>query len=375
MLTGSTPDAMKRAVNKEIATRLERIIRPAVRAAQPYAVPDATGLIKLDAMENPYSLPASLRSELGTELSGIALNRYPDPGASALKASLYQALDIPARHAILPGNGSDELIQLIAMAVAGPDITLLAPEPGFAMYRLIAGMTGCRYVGVDLGADDFSLDRDGMLAAIDREQPAAIFIAWPNNPTGNLFDIDTVRAVIEAAPGLVVIDEAYHAFAGNSCLPLLDEYGHLLLLRTLSKLGLAGLRIGLMLGAPEWIEQFDKLRLPYNLGALNQAAACRILARTEVLAGQVEMIMAERERLLLAMQDQADVRVWPSSTNFLLFRVAAAEAVFDDLIKHGVLIRKMHGGHPLLHDCLRVTVGTPEENDRFLAALTACLRR
>lgn len=353
--------------------RIERIIRPAVRELQAYAVRDAAGLVKLDAMENPYPLPAAVRDELGADLAGVALNRYPDPQAAALKSLLYQALGIPPQHAMLLGNGSDELIQLIAMAVAGPDVTLLSPEPGFAMYPLIAAMTGSCYIGVDLKPDDFSLDRERMLAAIERDQPAVIFLAWPNNPTGNLFDIETVTAVIEAAPGLVVIDEAYHAFADTTCMPLLDEYDHLLVLRTLSKLGLAGLRIGIMVGAPAWIEQLNKLRLPYNLGSLNQAAACRVLAGADVLSEQVQGILSERDRLLQAMGTMTGIQVWPSRTNFLLFRVAGAEVIFEGLIERGVLIKKLHDSHALLHDCLRVTVGTPEENNRFLEALNVCL--
>lgn len=355
--------------------RLRRIIRPQVLAASAYQTGDPGNRIKLDAMENPYPLPDSLRRELSEILAGAPLNRYPDPSAQALKQQLRTTLGLPSGQPLLLGNGSDELIQLIAMAVAGTDVTLMAPEPGFAMYRLIAAASGCRYSGVPLAADDFALDADAMLAAIDREQPAVIFIAWPNNPTGNLFDRASVEKIIATAPGLVVVDEAYHAFAGDSFLPALADFDNLVVLRTLSKLGLAGLRIGIMAGTGDWIEQFDKLRLPYNVGVLNQIAAATVLAHHEVLDKQVQAILKERERLLAALEAMPGIRVWPSVTNFLLFRTdsGSADNIFRGLLDRGVLIKNLHGSHPLLENCLRVTVGMPEENDRFLEVLRAFL--
>lgn len=364
----------RRRAGDRRAHRLDRIIRPAVRAARAYQVPDPGDRVKLDAMENPWPLPAAFRERLARTLAGVLLNRYPDPAARRLTQSLREALALPADQALLLGNGSDELIQLIGLAVTGPGVTLLAPEPSFVMYRLIAEATGCRYYGVELNENDFALDVDAMLAAIEREQPAVVFLAWPNNPTGNLFADKDIRTVIEAAPGLVVVDEAYHAFAGVSFMPALPEYDHLLILRTLSKLGLAGLRIGLMIGAKAWLEQFDKLRLPYNIGTLNQIAAREILAWPELLEDQVSRILSERQRLLAELAESAGVEVWPSATNFLLFRVARAPTVFQGLLDRGVLIKQLHGSHRLLENCLRVTVGTPEENNRFLEALRDCMR-
>lgn len=359
-------------MSEHLEGRIGRIIRPQTLAAKAYQVHDAGQRIKLDAMENPYPLTPELRVELASLLDEAPLNRYPDPQACALKQQLRATFCLNADQPLLLGNGSDELIQLIAMAVAGPGVTLLAPEPGFIMYRLIAAATGCRYVGVNLNSADFSLDVDALLAAIDTHQPAVVFLAWPNNPTGNLYDRDPLRAVIEAAPGLVVIDEAYHAFAGDSCVGLLRQYDHVVVLRTLSKLGLAGLRIGFMVASHGWVEQFDKLRLPYNLGVLNQRAARHILSHHEVLDAQVALILAERERLFAAL-DRTGVQVWPSHTNFLLFRVNDADRVYNGLLEQGVLIKKLHGSHELLDHCLRVTVGTPVENDAFLEALRVSL--
>jgi histidinol-phosphate aminotransferase len=246
-------------------------VRPEIRALKAYAVPDATGLIKLDAMENPYTFPDNLRSEWLRVLQQVDLNRYPDPAARRLKDALRTALDIPPSMSVLLGNGSDELIQLIAMALAQPGRVVLAPVPTFVMYDMIATFTGMRFVGVPL-TPDFDLDLSAMLAAIRLHRPAVIFLAYPNNPTGNLFDEGAMRQILKASDGLVVVDEAYHAFAGVSFMQHLDEYANLVVMRTLSKQGLAGLRLGILAGDSAWLDEFDKLRLPYNINSLTQAA-------------------------------------------------------------------------------------------------------
>ena len=349
------------------------LIRPDILALSAYHVADARGLVKLDAMENPYRLPAELAAELGERLRAAEINRYPDPRSPALKASLRRAFGIDARHEILLGNGSDELIQILAQAVARPGAALLAAEPSFVMYRMIAGFCNLRYVGVPL-RDDYSLDEAAMLAAIARERPALIFIAYPNNPTGNAFDRAVLERIIAAAPGLVVVDEAYHAFAGGlSCLDLIDRHANLLVMRTVSKLGLAGLRLGYLVGAPAWLVELDKLRLPYNINVLTQTAAAFALDHIDVLSEQAAAIVAERSRVAAQLAALPGVSVTPSQANFILFRVAGASAVFDGLKARGVLIKCLHGAHPLLENGLRVTIGTPDENDRFLAALAAHL--
>ncbi|MEX2517088.1 MAG: histidinol-phosphate transaminase [Gammaproteobacteria bacterium] len=352
---------------------MQQIIRPEVLATQAYTVAPAQDCIKLDAMENPYSLPATVQQQLSSLLGSAAIHRYPDAAATALKQQLRNVMQIPAIADVLIGNGSDELIQIIAQAVATPTTCLLAPEPGFVMYRQIATSVGCRYHGVALRQPDFGLDMDAMLAAIAHEQPAVIFIACPNNPTGNLFSDADLRTLLAAAPGVVVIDEAYYPFTGYSALALLAEYDHLLVLRTVSKLGLAGLRIGALIAAPAWIAEFDKLRLPYNIGVLNQLAACAVLEQSDVLAAQVQSILTERNHLATALAALPGVQVWPSETNFLLFKLANAAAIHQQLRDEGVLIKKLAGSHPALADCLRVTVGTPQENARFLEVLEQLL--
>jgi histidinol-phosphate aminotransferase len=269
---------------------------------------------------------------------------------------------------VLLGNGSDEIIQLLAMAVAKPGATLMSVEPSFVMYKMIAAFTGMNYVGVPL-TEDFGLDLPAMLEAIKRHQPALIFLAYPNNPTGNLFDAAAIAQIIEAADGLVVVDEAYYAFAGNSFLPQLGRYANLLVMRTFSKLGMAGLRLGFLAGSKLWLGQLEKLRLPYNVGVLTQAVAEILLQHHEILLQQAELIKRDRSWLFERLVGTADVRAYPSEANFILFRLPHAAKVFEGLIQRGVLIKKLDGGHPALLDCLRVTVGTPEENELFIRAL------
>ncbi len=329
-------------------------------------------MVKLDAMENPYRLPEALRARLARLVQDAPLNRYPDPVAAALKARLRQALEVPAGMELLLGNGSDELIQMLALAAARPDAVALGVEPSFTMFRTIATCAGVRYVGVDL-REDFALDVERMLAAVVRHRPALIFIAYPNNPTGNLFDAGLITRLIEAAPGLVVVDEAYHSFAGESFLARLARHSNLLVMRTLSKLGLAGIRLGVLVGGGAWLTQLDKLRLPYNVNTLTQIVAAEVLQHAEVLTEQAAAIKLERGRLLRELQRVPGVTAYPSDANFILFRIGHAERVFDGLKQRGVLIKSLHGSHRLLADCLRVTVGTPDENDAFLTALTQTL--
>jgi len=350
----------------------EEIIRDEIRALTAYAVPDATGMVKLDAMENPYPLPPELRGRIGRLVEQAALNRYPDPSAPALKERLRRAFGVPDGMELLLGNGSDELIQTLALAARKPGAVVLGVEPSFVMFRMIAIAAGAPYVGVDL-RDDYSLDIEKLLGAVDRHRPGLIFIAYPNNPTGNLFDAGLIERVIEAAPGLVVIDEAYHGFAGQSFLPRLARYPNLLVMRTLSKLGLAGIRLGVLMGAERWIRQLDKLRLPYNVNTLTQLIAAVVLEYGSVLTDQAAAIKLERGRLLGELRRVPGVTAFPSDANFILFRISEAERIFDGLKRRGVLIKSLHGSHRLLADCLRVTVGTPHENTAFLTALTQTL--
>ncbi len=352
------------------------LIRDEVLAISAYHVPSAAGLIKLDAMENPFGLPADLQRELADRLAAVALNRYPPADPAEFKRKLAHAVGLPSGMALMLGNGSDELIHLVIQACAKPGATVLSPWPSFVMYDMSARFDGCRFVGVPLAAD-FSLDRSTMLAAIAEHRPAVVFIAWPNNPTGNLFDRATVESILDAAPGLVVLDEAYLPFAQDTWLSQLASRPNLLVLRTLSKLGLAGIRLGYLCGDPAWIAEFDKVRPPYNVNALTLAAADLMLDHLALLDAQAATLRAERARVMAALRSLSGVTALDSAANFILLRVGSteqADAVFAALKTAGILIKNVSRMHPLLAGCLRTTVGAPAENDAFLAALTAALK-
>ncbi|MBI3901381.1 MAG: histidinol-phosphate transaminase [Nitrosomonadales bacterium] len=346
----------------------ERLIRREVLALHAYHVPPASGMIKLDAMENPYSLPPQLCDEIARVVAEAAINRYPDAGAHSLKEKIRAVTALPPNMDVLLGNGSDEIIQLLAMAVAQPGAVLLSVEPSFVMYKMIATFTGMNYVGVPL-TEDFALDLPAMLAAIRQHRPALVFLAYPNNPTGNLFDADAIAQIIAAAPGLVVVDEAYYAFASDSFIPQLARYSNLLVMRTFSKLGMAGLRLGFLAGSTAWLGQMEKLRLPYNVGVLPQLVAEKLLQHHDVLLQQAAQIREDRAWLFERLVGTVDAHAYASEANFILFRVNHADKVFEGLKQRGILIKKLHGAHPALADCLRVTVGAPAENEAFIRAL------
>jgi histidinol-phosphate aminotransferase len=362
-----------RAQGVAAAELVAALVRPEVRALSAYAVAKAEGMVKLDAMENPYALPDAMQAMLASALAQVPINRYPDGGADAVRSALRSALGIPASLGLLLGNGSDELIQIITATLARPGAVMLAPEPSFVMYRMNALYSGMRFVGIPL-APDFSLDAPAMLGAIERERPALVYLAYPNNPTGNLFGAREVEAIIRAAPGLVVVDEAYYAFADASFLPRLSEFANLLVLRTLSKVGMAGLRLGYAVAAPEWISEFNKLRPPYNVNALTQAAIVALLANTAWIDDQARAIRAERRRLAVGLARLPGATVFPTQTNFVMVRVADATRWFEGLKARHILVKNLHGWHPLLQQCLRITVGTPVENDLLLAACAELCR-
>jgi histidinol-phosphate aminotransferase len=346
------------------------VVRPEIRALEPYPVVRAEGMIKLDAMENPFPLPEGLRAKIAAAVASVPVNRYPDSGAGAVHAALRASLGIADSLGLICGNGSDELIQIITAVVAKAGATMLAPEPSFVMYRRNALYAGMRFVGVPLTAE-FALDSKAMRTAIERERPALVFLAYPNNPTGNLFATADIVDILRAAPGLVVVDEAYYAFADASFLPRIDEFPNLVVLRTVSKIGMAGLRLGYAVAAPEWTTEFDKLRQPYNLNALTQAVVPVLLAEGAVLSEQAATLRAERSRLNRALAMLPHVVMFRTETNFVLARVPDAPRWFDALRSAGILVKNLHGWHPLLDNCLRITVGTPTENDALIAALKA----
>jgi len=363
-----SPRKRDEGIDPSAADFVAAVVRPEIQALSAYAVAKAEGMIKLDAMENPYALTAAVRARLGEALARVPINRYPDGAAEAAKGALRRAFFIPVDQGLLLANGSDELIQIITSALARPGAAMLVPEPSFVMYRMNALYTGMRFVGVPLGPD-FMLDRAAMLAAIEREDPALVYLACPNNPTGNLFAASDVEAVLRATRGLVVVDEAYYAFADESFLPRVAEFANLLVLRTVSKVGMAGIRLGYAVAAPEWIAELNKVRQPYNVNALTQVAAEVLLAETDWIAEQAAAIRGERARLEAELKRLPGTAVFPTQTNFVLVRVTDANEMFEGLKARRILVKNLHGWHPLLANCLRITVGTMEENDLLLAAL------
>jgi len=361
-------------ISNNITDSIKQWIRPEIRALNAYHVPPATNCIKLDAMENPYQWPESMVDEWLGLVKEVELNRYPDPSASELKDSLRKSMSVPDGADILLGNGSDELIQMILMAVAGKDKTVLSVAPSFVMYDMVATYAGMKYASAPLNAD-FSLDLDAFLSAIEKHTPAIIFLAYPNNPTGNLFDRNSLQQIIDVAPGLVVIDEAYHAFANDSFMSEAGKIDNLLVMRTVSKMGLAGLRLGLLAGKKEWLDEFDKVRLPYNLNVLTQATAQFALKHQSVLDEQTATIRKNRENLSSELSKIDSLKVYPSQANFILFRTEKdkANVIFDRLKEAGILIKNQSPVGGALTDCLRVTVGMPSENEAFLNALKQSL--
>jgi histidinol-phosphate aminotransferase len=345
------------------------LVRPEILALKAYPVPSSDGMVKLDAMENPYPLPEELRRELAGVLARVEVNRYPAPSPQKLRDAIARRMKVPAGLQLLLGNGSDELIQILITALARPGAKMMYPSPTFVMYSMGGTFSGMQTVPVAL-REDFSFDADAFIARMQAENPALVFIAYPNNPTGVLYPEADIVKVIQACRGLVVLDEAYHVFAGKSFIERVSEFPNLIVIRTVSKLGLAGIRLGYLIGRPEWVEQLDKVRPPYNVSVLTQAAALFMLDKLDVLESQAARILSERKNLGEALKALKGVTVYPSEANFFLIRVADAQRTYEGLKQQNVLVRSLHPG---LKNCLRVTVGTPDENRILLAALREAL--
>jgi histidinol-phosphate aminotransferase len=351
---------------------LTKLIRQDIQSMHAYAIQPSAGLVKLDAMENPHRLAPELQAELGRRLGALALNRYPAGQVDDLRRALAAYAGMPDGFDIMLGNGSDELISLVAMACDVAGASILAPLPGFVMYAMSAQLQGLKFVGVDL-TPDFELDEQAMLAAIAQHQPSIIYLAYPNNPTANLWDDAVIDRIIAAAPGLVVIDEAYQPFSSRSYIDRVARHSHVLLMRTMSKFGLAGVRIGYMMGPQALVAQFDKVRPPYNISVLNCEAALFALEHADVFAAQASALREQRSRLQAALEQLPGVKAWRSDANMILARFPDAQKTFDGLKAHGLLVKNVSRMHPLLANCLRLTVGTEGENTQLLSALKASL--
>ena len=363
--------------------RLKKTVRQDIRSMHAYAIQNSAGLVKLDAMENPFRLPEALQKELGERLGRVAINRYPVGCVADVIAALSSFVALPAGCKLMLGNGSDELISLLALACdvppseashRGPS-TILAPLPGFVMYEMSAKLQGLKFIGVPTTAN-FELDEAAMLAAIETQRPAITYLAYPNNPTANLFDEGVVERIVEAVgkqDGLVVMDEAYQPFSSRTWMNRVAKHEHVLVMRTLSKLGLAGVRLGYMVGAAALIDEIDKVRPPYNISALNAEATLFALDHQSEFAAQAEVLRSERAKLLRVLADLPGAQPFPSEANMILVRVPDSKKAFEGMRSRGVLVKNIEGLHPLLKNCLRLTVGTPEENLLMIDALKASL--
>jgi histidinol-phosphate aminotransferase len=372
-------EAPKLVMTEKISNLIQSRIRQDIVSMHAYAIQDSVGMVKLDAMENPHRLPADLQQQLGERLGKLALNRYPDGRVNDLRAALASYADMPAGYDIMLGNGSDELISLLALACDVPGATILAPLPGFVMYAMSAQLQGLKFVGVDLTAD-FELDVLAMLSAIAAHKPAITYLAYPNNPTANLWDDAAMAQIIAAVGevgGLVVLDEAYQPFSSKTYLDTIRDnpsaHQHVLLMRTLSKFGLAGVRMGYMMGPKALIAEIDKVRPPYNISVLNYECALFALEHKEVFSAQAGELIAQRAMLFDTLSDIPNVKAFKSDANMMLLRVPDPQKTFDGMKAKGVLVKNVSKMHPLLSGCLRLTVGTAEENATMVAAIKASI--
>ena len=362
---------MTERLQKLIQTR----IRQDVQSMHAYAIQDSAGMVKLDAMENPHRLPAALQAHLGQRLGALALNRYPDGRVNELRKALADYAQMPEGYDIMLGNGSDELISLLAMACDVEGGTVLAPLPGFVMYAMSAQLQGLKFIGVPLTAD-FELDETAMLAAIAQHKPSITYLAYPNNPTANLWDDTVIEKIINAVGqqgGLVVMDEAYQPFSSKSYIHRIEQHNHVLLMRTLSKFGLAGVRLGYMMGPKALLSEIDKVRPPYNISVLNYECALFALEHQDVFAEQAKELVAQRTFLLARLGAMQGVKAWNSDANMILIRVSDASKTFEGMKARKVLVKNVSKMHPLLSNCLRHTVGTADENQQMLTALEESL--
>ena len=341
-------------------------ISESVRSVSAYSVPRVDCSVKLDGNESPYDLEGEEKLALSGRLAKLPVNRYPDPEALGVRTSLSRAVDFPAE-GILLGNGSDEIIQMIVEVFGGKSGRVLAPSPTFSMYRITSLILGRQVTEVELD-ENFDIDLEQTLETIRAQDPDIVFLATPNNPTGNSFSEEKVLEILKASGGAVVVDEAYCDFSKKSYIPHIDKYENLLVLRTMSKIGFAGARLGMFFARPQIADEVNKARLPYNINSFSQDVMSFALENPEVIERKISLILSERERVRALLERIEEIHVYPTDANFFLVRVPDADFLFEELVRNDILVRRFKG-EGRLADCLRITVGTREENDRLTQAL------
>ena len=347
-------------------TFIEQWLRSDIKNIDAYHVPVSKDMIKLDAMESPFGVPEDLKVEFLKCIDQSEVNRYPEADPSPLKDTLRSLMDIPDEFGILLGNGSDELIQLLALACSKDDL-IMSFEPSFVMYELVSKYVNLEYFGVQLDSN-FDIKLNDALLIIEREKPKIIFIAYPNNPTGNCFDYDAIIEIIKSTNSMVILDEAYYAYSDKSFLSEISNFPNLLVLRTISKIGFAGLRLGLLIGDQETIAQLNKLRLPYNINALTQTSANFLLQDKQRIINNAQIIIDERRRLAHELSLFSKFKVYPSQTNFILVHSEDAHSLHTALKENGILIKGFPKGSKL-SDFIRISVSEPVENNILIDAI------
>lgn len=347
-------------------TFIEQWLRSDIKNIDAYHVPVSKDMIKLDAMESPFGVPEDLKVEFLKCIEQSEVNRYPEADPSPLKDTLRSLMDIPDEFGILLGNGSDELIQLLALACSKDDL-IMSFEPSFVMYELVSKYVNLEYFGVQLDSN-FDINLSDALLIIEREKPKIIFIAYPNNPTGNCFDYDAIIEIIKSTNSMVILDEAYYAYSDKSFLSEISNFPNLLVLRTISKIGFAGLRLGLLIGDQETITQLNKLRLPYNINALTQTSANFLLQDKQRIINNAQIIIEERRRLAHELSLFSKFKVYPSQTNFILVHSEDAHSLHTALKQNGILIKGFPKGSKL-SDFIRISVSEPVENNILIDAI------
>jgi histidinol-phosphate aminotransferase len=351
---------------------IRSLIKEEILAQKAYPVEKTACGVKLDANENPLVIPGELKEEFASLLGAVSLNRYPEAGSPVQAARFAKAYGVKADQVML-GNGSDELISVLCTAFARPGARVMIPVPTFAMYRIASRNAGMEVDAVPLDGA-FDLDLAAMEEQVKRRPPALTYLAWPNNPTGNCFSRDRIETILRLWPGIVVVDEAYFHFSGQTFLPQLDRYENLVILRTLSKVGFAAMRIGLLVGPPALVHELDKVRLPYNLNSLSQAAASFYLDHEELFLEQARQIRVLRQELFAAMEAIPGIHPRPTDANFIYFDCDLdLDRVYTDLLARGILIKNFNAPGTM-KNFMRVTVGTREENGLFLDVLRDILK-
>lgn len=344
-------------------TFIEQWLRTDIRDIKAYNVPSSKNMLKLDAMESPFGIPENLQSDFLDCLKRAQVNRYPDANAEELNTTIRSLMDIPNDLGVLLGNGSDELIQLLAMACNSGDL-IMSFEPSFVMYEMISKFTHLNYDGISLN-ENFEIDLDIAVKSITSKKPKLIFIAYPNNPTGNSFDYEVIKEIIKSTDALVVLDEAYYAYSEKSFMDEVSNFSNLVVLRTISKIGFAGLRLGILVGSQGTIEQLNKLRLPYNINILTQASANFLLKEKKYIHNNAKTIIDERGRVFKALSLIPQLTVFPSQANFILVKADNINSLNEFLKSHGILVKSFKDGSEL-KNFLRITIGKLQENNTFL---------